>query len=200
RHCIIVGAPGIGKTTLAKEVAALLPPITVNDCGFCCIPKQEQCPICKQAIEKKKTIPTVTLKGQERFVRIQGSSDLAIEDLLGSIDPIKALTYGPYSLEAFTPGIIFRANYGILFFDEINRSPEKVQNALLQVLEEHEASIGNYKVVLPAKFILIATMNPEDSSTERLSDVFIDRFDVINMDYPQTVEQELAILKTKNEV
>ncbi|MBW2999192.1 MoxR family ATPase, partial [Candidatus Woesearchaeota archaeon] len=60
RHILIVGAPGIGKTTLAKNIAKLL----------------------------GKKIP---------FIRIQGSPDLTVEDLLGDIDPIKALKYGPLS-------------------------------------------------------------------------------------------------------
>src|SRR3989338_5795384 len=73
RHIILVGPPGIGKTTLAKNIAKIL---------------------------GKKT----------HFVRIQGSPDLTVEDLLGDIDPIKALKYGPLSIEAFTKGKIFRAD------------------------------------------------------------------------------------------
>src|SRR3989338_1464323 len=65
------------------------------------------------------------------FVRIQGRPDLTVEDLLGDIDPIKAMKYGPLSIEAFTKGKIFKADKGVLFFDELNRCPEKVQNALL---------------------------------------------------------------------
>ena len=54
-----------------------------------------------------------------------------------------------------------------------------MQNALLQVLEEGKATIGSYDVDIDASFIFVGTMNPEDSSTEKLSDVFIDRFDFI---------------------
>src|SRR3989339_812615 len=112
----------------------------------------------------------------ERFVRVQGSPDLAAEDLLGDIDPIKALKFGPTSLEAFSPGKIFRANNGILFFDELNRCPEKLQNALLQVLEEGKATIGSYDIDFDVDFLFIGTMNPEDISTEPMSDVLLDRF------------------------
>ncbi len=193
RHIIISGPPGVGKTTIARNIARLLPEITVNDCDFHCEPKSPICPSCIA----KKSQKTKKIGGEQRFVRIQGSPDLAVEDLLGDIDPIKALKFGPMSIEAFTPGKIFKANNGMLFFDEVNRCPEKLQNALLQVLQEGEATIGSYSVELPANFIFIGTMNPEDSSTERLSDVFADRFDIIHMGYPETLEIEKSIVLSK---
>lgn len=193
RHVLIVGLPGIGKTTIAKNVAKLLSPIELNDCAYHCSPRAPACPECKKEMSKTRVVT-----GVERFVRIQGSPDLTVEDLLGDIDPVKALTFGPLSLEAFTPGKVFKANNGILFFDELNRCQEKLQNALLQVLEERRTTIGAYDVDLEANFIFIGTMNPEDSSTERLSDVLLDRFDVIAMSHPDTQEIEVAIVKAKS--
>lgn len=162
RHVIIQGPPGVGKTTISKNVASLL-------------------------------------GGKTPFVRVQGSPDLTVEDLLGDIDPIKAMKHGPLSVEAFSKGKIFKADKGVLFFDEINRCPEKVQNALLQVLEEGQATIGSYEVDFDLDFFFIATMNPEDTSTEKLSDVLLDRFDVISMGYPDTLEDEKKIIQDKGE-
>ena len=48
-------------------------------------------------------------------MRVQGSPDLTSEDLLGDIDPVKALKYGSASVEAFTKGKIFKAEGGVLF-------------------------------------------------------------------------------------
>ena len=196
RHIIIVGPPGIGKTTIAKNLAKLLPSIEVIEgCDYHCIPQNPVCPQCRI----KKSNKARKIGGAKRFIRIQGSPDLTVEDLLGDIDPIKALKFGPLSLEAFTPGKIFKANNGILFFDELNRCPEKLQNALLQVLEEGKATIGSYDIDFDADFIFIGTMNPEDSSTEKLSDVLLDRFDIIYMDYPETNDVEKKIVAMNSE-
>lgn len=196
RHVLILGAPGIGKTTLAKNVARLLPDMMLNECEYNCDPKDPVCPSCRTGAK----VSTKRVKGVDRFVRVQGSPDLTVEDLLGDIDPVKALKFGPASLEAFTPGKIFRANNGVLFFDEVNRCPEKIQNSLLQVLEEGTATIGGYSVDIPSNFIFIATMNPDEvAATEKLSDVFVDRLDVVHMTYPDAVELEQQIVREKGE-
>jgi|SRR3989344_4266009 len=196
RHLIAVGPPGIGKTTLAKNIAKLLPEIIVNDCSYNCDIKNPLCPQCKLG----KKVKTKKIDGVERFIRIQGSPDLTVEDLLGDIDPVKALQFGSTSIEAFTPGKIFKANNGVLFFDELNRCPEKLQNSLLQVLEEGKANIGSYTVDLPANFIFIGTMNPEETAaTEKLSDVFLDRFDIVHMNYPESLDIEEKIVSMKGE-
>jgi magnesium chelatase subunit I len=195
-HVLIEGPPGVGKTTLAKHLAAALPAISaVKDCPYHCNPEAPVCPQCRAKKAAGTKLEGITIRGEQRFVRLQGSPDLTAEDLLGDIDPTQAFKYGPQDYRAFIPGKLLKGNRGVVFFDELNRVTEKLQNALLQVLEEGIATIGPYDVDYPADFVMIATMNPrERAGVEELSDVLLDRFDVVKMSYPETAERETEIL------
>ncbi len=121
------------------------------------------------------------------FSRIQFTPDLLPADLIGT------LIYNPKTQDFETKkGPVF-AN--LVLADEINRSPAKVQSALLEAMQEHQVTIGSTTFSLEEPFLVFATQNPiENEGTYQLPEAQIDRFMFkIMVGYP-TFEQEREIL------
>lgn len=136
-----------------------------------------------------KTLTVKALAGclNVSFKRFQFTPDLLPADLLGT------LIYSP-SDGAFKPklGPIF-AN--LILADEINRSPAKVQSALLEAMQERQVTLAETTHPLPDPFLVMATMNPIDQEgTYQLPEAQLDRFLLkIKVDYP-TKSEERQIL------
>lgn len=116
------------------------------------------------------------------FKRIQGSPDLLATDITG------LSIYNPKTMEFdFKPGPVFT---NILLVDEINRIPPKSQSALLEVMEERQATIDGKTYILPIPFFVIATENPlELAGAYPLIEAQLDRFLMkINLGYPSKQE------------
>jgi len=124
-----------------------------------------------------------------KFRRIQFTPDLLPADVLGSS------IYNPVSGDfKFAPGPIF---CNILLADEINRASPRTQSALLEAMNENQATIEGKRYPLPKPFMVIATENPiEFHGTYPLPEAQLDRFLVrLAIGYP-AVEVEVDILKS----
>lgn len=123
-----------------------------------------------------------------KFQRIQFTPDLLPADLLGT------LIFDQKSKDfVVKKGPLFS---NLILADEINRSPAKVQAALLEAMQERQITIGDQTYKLDEPFLVLATQNPiEQEGTYPLPEAQVDRFMLkLKIDYP-TEEEELAILR-----
>lgn len=122
------------------------------------------------------------------FQRIQFTPDLLPADLVGTM--IYNQTNGEFETKK---GPIF-AN--LILADEVNRSPAKVQAALLESMQEKQVTIGETTYLLDRPFLVLATQNPvEQEGTYPLPEAQVDRFMMkIYVDYP-TKQEELEIMR-----
>jgi len=139
-------------------------------------------------LAKTTAIKTLAASMQALFHRIQFTPDLLPADLIGT------MIYNQKTGEFQTKqGPIF-ANF--ILADEINRSPAKVQSALLEAMQERQVTIGDQSFPLPRPFLVMATQNPiEQEGTYPLPEAQVDRFMLkVKIDYPSR-EEELAIMR-----
>ena len=100
-------------------------------------------------------------------------------------------------MRALRPGRLLRAHRRICFIDELNRLSERLQNLLLELLEEGAMTIGGYDVRFGVDTVVVATMNPSEYvGVERLSEALADRFERVRLDYP-SAEDEVRILRSR---
>jgi MoxR-like ATPase len=143
-----------------------------------------------------KTLKVNTLSNtiKTKFQRIQFTPDLLPADLLGTL--IYNQKDGNFTTKK---GPIFS---NLILADEINRSPAKVQSALLEAMQERQVTIGEDTFKLEEPFLVLATQNPiEQEGTYPLPEAQVDRFMLkLNVGYPSK-EEELEIIRrqTKGE-
>ncbi len=140
-------------------------------------------------LAKTLAINTLSQAVDAKFSRIQFTPDLLPADVVGT------LVYSQRN-ESFEvhKGPIF-ANF--ILADEINRSPAKVQSALLEAMQEHQVTIGDNTYKLPEPFLVMATQNPiEQEGTYPLPEAQLDRFMFnLMLDYP-SYDEEIDIVKS----
>ena len=138
-------------------------------------------------VAKTLTAKLVARSVDAGFSRIQFTPDLMPSDVLGTpvFNPREAVF-------DFKKGPIFS---NIIMVDEINRAPAKTQSALLEVMEERQASVDGRTYPMATPFMVLATQNPvEQEGTYRLPEAQLDRFLFkIVVPYP-TESEELTIL------
>lgn len=142
-------------------------------------------------LAKTLAINTLAHSVNAKFNRIQFTPDLLPADVIGT------LIYSQKSEQfQIKKGPIF-ANF--ILADEINRSPAKVQSALLEAMQERQVTIGDETFPLPEPFLVMATQNPiEQEGTYPLPEAQVDRFMLkVVVSYPKK-EEEKEIIRMNN--
>ena len=140
-------------------------------------------------LAKTLTVKTFSKLINVNFQRIQFTPDMLPADLLGT------LIYNQRTAEFETrKGPIFS---NIILADEINRSPAKVQSALLEAMQERQITIGENTFKLDLPFIVLATQNPiEQEGTYPLPEAQLDRFMFkLIVDYPSKDSERMILRK-----
>src|SRR5512144_1636433 len=134
-------------------------------------------------LAKTLAIKTLAEAINGQFKRIQFTPDLVPADLVGT--RIYNQRTGDFGT---TLGPVFT---NLLLADEINRAPAKVQSALLEVMQEHQVTIGGETFAVSDPFLVMATQNPiETEGTYPLPEAQVDRFMIkVLVDYPNEEEE-----------
>ncbi|MCD6565641.1 MAG: AAA family ATPase [Bacteroidales bacterium] len=145
-------------------------------------------------LAKTLAITTLAKTVEAKFNRIQFTPDLLPADLIGT------MIYSQRKEEFIVKkGPVF-SNF--ILADEINRSPAKVQSALLEAMQERQVTIGTETYPLEEPFLVLATQNPiEQEGTYPLPEAQVDRFMLkVVIDYPKKDEEKLIIRENLEKV
>jgi len=182
---LVRGEKGTGKSTLARALASYLPQRrVVADCRYRCPPDDpsRQCPACRRRASLPvavRSAPFVTLPlGATR------------EAVVGSLSVADALD----GEASFDPGLLARANRGVLYVDEVNLLDDHLVDVILDAAASGVNTVERDGVSLshPAAFTLIGTMNPEEGALRpQLRDRFDLAVDVTGLD---ATEDRIAVV------
>jgi magnesium chelatase subunit I len=203
RHdLILLGLRGQAKTRLLRSLPKLLdehiPVIEGSDLN-----ESPFEPITKYARElvdeKGDETPIAWLSRQQRYGEKLATPDTTIADLIGDIDPIKAvhqeLTYADEDVIHF--GIIPRTNRGIFAINELPDLQPRIQVGLLNIMEEQDIQIRGFNVRFPLDVLMVFSANPEDYTNRgAIITPLKDRIDSqIITHYPKTIDVGVEITK-----
>jgi magnesium chelatase subunit I len=198
---IMLGERGQGKTRLIRSLPELLDEWTpaVTGCEINDHPYHPVCARCRRlAAGQADDLPVTWRHRSERYGEKLATPDTSVGDLIGDIDPVKVAegrTLGDPETIHF--GLVPRTNRGVFCLNELPDLAERIQVALLNVLEERDIGVRGYALRLPLDLVLVASANPEDYTNRgRIITPLKDRFGAeIRTHYPLTLADELALIR-----
>ncbi|MET8362168.1 sigma 54-interacting transcriptional regulator [Micromonospora sp. NPDC005194] len=198
---VLLGERGQGKTRLIRALGGLLDEWTPVIPGSV-LNEHPMHPLTPasvaQVAEAGDELPIGWLHRSMRYGEKLATPDTSVGDLIGDVDPIRIAqgrTLGDPETIHF--GLVPRTNRGIFAVNELPDLAERIQVALLNVLEERDIQVRGYQLRLPLDLLLVASANPEDYTNRgRIITPLKDRFGAeIRTHYPVDLELELALIR-----
>ena len=199
---LLLGLRGQAKTRLARALATFLDPLVPALAGDP-LRSHPLAPVGAVAEEivaiHGDAAKVIWLKPEDRYGEKLATPDVAVADLIGDIDPIRAHRegYDLGDLRAVTFGIVPRTNRGIFCINELPDLSPRIQVALFNILEEQDVQIRGIPLRLPLDLMLVFTANPEDyTSRGQIITPLKDRIgSQVLTHYPKTRDEGVAILR-----
>jgi len=197
---ILLGERGQAKSRILRSLTGLLDeyvPVVagseVND-----HPYRPFSPAARAAVrEHGDGTPVEWLPRARRYAEKLATPDIAVADLIGDVDPIR-VAEGRYLSDELTVhyGLVPRHNRGIVAINELPDLAERIQVALLNVLEERDVQVRGYTLRLPLDLLVVASANPEDYTNRgRIVTPLKDRFgSEVRTHYPRSTSAEMAVM------
>jgi magnesium chelatase subunit I len=198
---VLLGERGQGKTRLLRSLIGLLdewsPVIAGSELGehpFDPITHASR----RRAQEEGDALPVAWRHRDERYAEKLATPDTSVADLIGDVDPMKVAEGRSLGdPETIHFGLIPRSHRGIVAINELPDLAERIQVAMLNVMEERDIQIRGYVLRLPLDVLVVASANPEDYTNRgRIITPLKDRFGAeIRTHYPQEIEDEIAVIR-----
>ncbi len=198
---VLLGERGQGKTRILRTLGGLLdewtPVIDGAELGehpYDPITHESQ----RRALELGDRLPVAWRHRDERYVEKLATPDTSVADLIGDVDPMKVAEGRSLGdPETIHFGLIPRSHRGIVAINELPDLAERIQVAMLNVMEERDIQVRGYVLRLPLDVLVVASANPEDYTNRgRIITPLKDRFGAeIRTHYPTRLEAEVAVIR-----
>ena len=203
---VLLGERGQGKTRILRTLGGLLdewtPVIDGAELGehpYDPITHESQ----RRALELGDRLPVAWRHRDERYVEKLATPDTSVADLIGDVDPMKVAEGRSLGdPETIHFGLIPRSHRGIVAINELPDLAERIQVAMLNVMEERDIQVRGYVLRLPLDVLVVASANPEDYTNRgRIITPLKDRFGAeIRTHYPTRLEAEVAVIRQEAEL
>jgi magnesium chelatase subunit I len=197
---VLLGERGQGKTRVIRTLVGLLDEWTPVIAGSE-LNEHPYAPITPAStrllLELGDDLPISWRHRSERYGEKLATPDTSVGDLIGDIDPIKVAEGRSLGdPETVHYGLVPRTNRGIFAINELPDLAERIQVAMLNVLEERDIQVRGYQLRLPLDLLMVASANPEDYTNRgRIITPLKDRFGAeIRTHYPIELSDELELI------